>query len=135
MKKMLFVLFAVAFVSSLCFAKQAPAPVSKVNVKTVKSAPVSKPVVEAVKYKTFTGVVDSVLVGVDRVTSSEIAVVDGKGQKLNFLVKHNTIISAKDGKAINLSEIKKDNKIAIQYKTYVEGGNKAVYIKLLEDII
>ncbi|MBU1912318.1 MAG: hypothetical protein KKB22_02130 [Candidatus Omnitrophica bacterium] len=132
MRKMLFVLFAVAFVSSLCFAKQAPVSKVKVNVKTVKSAPVSNPVVEAVKYKTFTGIVDFVLVGVDRVTSSEIAVVDEKGQKSNFLVKHNTIISAKDGEAINLSEIKKDNKVAVQYKTYAGGGNKAVYIKLLE---
>lgn len=120
MKKILFTLVAVAFVSSLCFAQQA-------------SAPVSKPTEKPVEIKTFTGKVDSVSIGdVVKKTMSEIVVVDEKGQKLSFVVKQNTAIFAKDGKELTLVEIKKDNKVSIEYTTNAVGTNEAKSIKLAE---
>jgi hypothetical protein len=133
MKKLLFVLFALVFVTSLSYGKQISAPVSKVSVSAVKPvpAPVTHAAVKAVKYETFIGVVDSVSVNVNPKASSSILVVDEKGQKKDFLVRYYTIISAKDGKLITLNEIKKDNKVTVQYRSQ-KVSNKAVFIQLLE---
>ncbi len=133
MKKILFVLFAAVFISSLCFAAQPKAPAAKTAAKptndVVKAE--AKPAKDKVKHITVTGKVDTVSVGIAKKTSSEITVIDDKGQKISFLVKSSTIISAKNGKPLKLGEIKKDAKIAIQYKTYRE-NNKALVIRLLE---
>ena len=120
MKKILFALLAVAFVSSLCFAQQSTAPVTKT---------VPTPIV----IKTFTGKVDSVSIGnPTKKIPSKIVVVDDKGQKLSFTVRTTTDITVKDGKTITLGNIAKDNKVAIEYTTTQKGTNRAKSIKVIE---
>ena len=119
MKKIFLILFAVTFVSSLCFAQQASAPVSQ-------TAPT--PVVS----RTITGKVDSVSLGdAAKGIASGITVIDEKGQKLSFRVKSDTPITAKDGKTLTLSGIMKDNKVAVEYTT-TRGIHRAQSIKLVE---
>ncbi len=120
MKKITFSLFAFLFVTSLCFAQQASAPVSQTAQIPVET-------------KTFTGKVDSVSIGdAAKGINSEIVVVDDKGQKLSFRVKSGIPITAKDGKALTLSNIMKDNKVTIEYTTSKMGTLKAQSIKLVE---
>jgi len=120
MKKILLALLAVAFVSSLCFAQQATAPVSKLTPAPVET-------------KTFTGKVDSVSLGdATKGTKSEIVIVADNGQKLSFVVKTSTPITAKDGKTLTLTDIKKDNKVTVEYTTGKMGTHKAQSIKLVE---
>jgi ABC-type oligopeptide transport system substrate-binding subunit len=123
MKNLLFALLAVTFVISLCFAQPAAQP----------TAVASKPVEKPVEIKTFTGKVDSVVIGdIAKKTVSEIVALDEKGQKLSFVVRPSTSILAKDGKAVTLNEIKKDNKVTIEYTTSAAGTNKAKSIQLAE---
>ena len=125
MKKITFSLSAFLFVTSLCFAQQAQAPVSQPTVSQTAQAPVET--------KTFIGKVESVSIGdAAKGTTSEIVVVDDKGQKLSFGVKTYTQITAKDGKALTLSNIMKDNKVAVEYTTSKMGIHKAQSIKLVE---
>jgi hypothetical protein len=62
----------------------------------------------------------------------EIVVIDRKGQKLTFVVKENAAISAKDGKMLTLNEIKKDDKVTVEYITNLRGTHKANSIKLAD---
>lgn len=120
MKKITFLLFASLFVSSLCFAQQASAPVSQA---------VQIPAVT----KTLTGKVDSITIGdVAKGTRSELVVVADNGQKPSFVVKSGTPITDKDGKTVTLNDIKKDNKVTIEYVAKASGANKAQSIKLVE---
>jgi hypothetical protein len=120
MKKIFVALFAVAFVSSLCFAQQPPAPVSQ----TAKTP---------VETKTFTGKVDSVSIGdIKKGSKSEIVVIDDKGQKMNFRVKSGIPITTKDGTTLTLSSITKGSKVAVEYTTGKMGTYKAQSIKLVE---
>ncbi len=120
MRKILFALLAITFISSLCFAQQAQAPVTK---------PTPAPVVA----RTLTGKVDSVSVGdATKGTKSELVVVADNGQKLSFVVKAGTPITAKDGKTLTLSDIKNDNKVTVKYTTSKMGAHKAQSIKLVE---
>jgi nitrous oxide reductase accessory protein NosL len=117
MKKILFAILAVSFVSSLCFAQQAKAPVAQ-------SAPVET--------KTFTGKVESVTIGdLTKGVKPEIVVVDESGQKLNFSIKSYTTFTAPDGKALTLNELKNDNKVTITYTTNQAGMHKAESVKVL----
>jgi hypothetical protein len=119
MKKILFALFAVAFVSSLCFAQQPTAPVSQAAPKPVET-------------KTFTGKVESVsLADSTKGTKSEIVAVDEKGQKLTFVVRTTATINDKDGKSITLGKIAKDIKVVIEYTTKKD-TNRAKSIKVVE---
>ncbi|MGA2775782.1 MAG: hypothetical protein ABSE81_06980 [Candidatus Omnitrophota bacterium] len=119
MKKTLLVVLAFTFVSSLCFAQQPTAPVSQAAPKSVET-------------KSFVGKIDTIILA-DAVkgTHSAIAVVDEKGQKMNFTVKISTVISAKDGKKLTFSELKKDNKVIVEYITTEKGTNRAQSIKLV----
>ena len=118
MRKIILALFATLFISSLCFAQQPVAPVSQA---------VSKPVI----VKTFTGKVDSVLIGdAAKGTKSQIAVVDENGQKLTFVVKSGTPITAKDATVLTLSGIKNGDKITVEYTTKASGTNRAQSIKV-----
>jgi len=120
MKKITFLLFAFLFVSSLCFAQQASAPVSQTAQTPVET-------------KTFTGKVDSVTIGdATKGTKSELVVVAESGQKLSFVVKSDTPITAKDRKTLTLSGIMKDNKVTVDYTTSKMGTHKAQSIKLVE---
>ena len=120
MKKILLALIVVTFASSLCFAQQPTASVSQTASKSVVT-------------KTFKGKVDSVSIGdPTKKIPSKIVVVDDKGQKLSFTVRTTTDITVKDGKAITLSNIVKDNKVAIEYITTKKGINRAESIKVAE---
>ena len=120
MKKILFAIFALIFASSLCFAQQASAPVSQT---------VQTPVV----IKTLTGKVDSVTIGdATKGTKSEFVVVAENGQELSFVVKSGTPITDKNAMTVTLSDIKKDNKVTVEYTTKANGTNKAQSIKLVE---
>lgn len=79
MKKILLAVLALIFTSSLCFAQQA-------------QAPVSKPTPAPVETKNITAKVDSVTIGdVAKGTKSELVVVADNGQKLSFAVKSGTL--------------------------------------------
>ena len=120
MRKILWILFAVTFVSSLCFAQQPTAPVSQVAQKPVET-------------KSFVGKIDSITLADTTIgTHSAIAVVDEKGQKMEFVVRVITVISAKDGKNLTFSDLKKDNKVIVEYVTTEKGTNRAKSIKVLE---
>ena len=120
MKKILLILFAVTFVSSLCFAQQASAPVSPAAPKPVET-------------KSVVGKIDSItLTDATKGTHSAIAVVDEKGQKIDFAVRVSTVISAKDGNKLTFSDLKKDNKVNVEYITTENGANRAQSIKLVE---
>jgi outer membrane lipoprotein-sorting protein len=120
MKKIIFALLAVAFVSSLCFAQQPTAPVSQAAPKQFE-------------IKTFTGKVDSVLISdPTKGIPSQIVVVDNKGQELTFTVRITTTITDKDGAATTLDNIEKDNKVVIEYTTNQTGINRAKSVKVVE---
>jgi len=120
MKKIILVLFAVTFVSSLCFAQQSSVPVSKAATKPVE-------------IKTFTGKVVAVsLANPAKGTNSKLEVVNEAGQKLSFVIRVNTTITAKDGRILSLSEIKNGDKASLEYYTTKKGINRAKSIKMVE---
>jgi len=120
MKKILLMLFAVTFVSSLCFAQQASAPVSPAAPKPVET-------------KSVVGKIDSItLTDATKGTHSAIAVVDEKGQKMNFAIRVSTVIFAKDGRKLTFGDLKKDNKVVVEYVITGKGTNRAQSIKLVE---
>ena len=120
MKKLTFLLLVLLSVSSLCFAQQAPVPASQAT---------QAPAV----IKTLTGKVDSITIGdAAKGIKSELVVMAEAGQKLDFVVKSGTPITDKDAKMIALSDIKKDNKVVVEYTTKASGTNKAQSIKLAE---
>ena len=120
MKKIFLTLLAATFVSSLCFAQEASAPVNQVAPKPVET-------------KSFAGKIDAItLTDVTKGVHSAIAVVDEKGQKMDFAVRISTVISAKDGKTLTFSDLKKDSKVIVEYVTTGKDTNKAQSIKLVE---
>ena len=124
MRKIIFSLLAFVSVTSLCFAQQPQAPVSQPATQTVK-APVES--------KIFTGKVELVTIGDPaKGTRTELAVVSDDGVKSSFIVKGTATITAKDGKAVTISDIKKDSKVTVEYMTNQAGINKAQSIKLAE---
>mgnify|MGYP003395896585 CR=1 FL=1 len=125
MKKLTFLLFAFLFVSTLCFAQQAQAPVSQPTVSQTAQTPVIT--------KTLTGKVDSVIIGdTTKGTKSELVVVADDGKKLSFVVKNGTPINDKVGITVALNDIKKDTKVTVGYTMNEMGTHKAQSIKLVE---
>ncbi|MDD5594918.1 MAG: hypothetical protein PHY94_01610 [Candidatus Omnitrophica bacterium] len=125
MKKITFSLLAFLSVTSLCFAQQAQAPVSQPVVTKTSQAPVVK--------KTFSGKVDSVTIGdVKKGTKSELTVVADNGEKLSFAIRSGTPINDKGTKILNLRELKKDDKVIVEYTTSAKGTNRAQSVKIVE---
>ena len=132
MKKMLFVLIAIAFVSSLCFAEE--------------------PAVKADEVKTFTGKIESVrkLMGKPpKWTHAEFTVLADSGEKMIIYVIKATVVtdaSGKDmnegGKKLGALLLKKGERIEVKYSTELEYGvgisfakkdrNEATSIRCLE---
>jgi len=137
MKKTLFTLIMATFISSLCFAQQ-----ESVSAKdSQKPAGAATAVVAAttvsapapVLTKTIIGEVDAVSTGdVTKGTKPEILVISEDGQKLSLFVKAGTPIVAKDAKIITLKEIKKGDKVSVEYITKQSGVHRAESIKLIE---
>ncbi|MDD5477933.1 MAG: hypothetical protein PHG87_07055 [Candidatus Omnitrophica bacterium] len=137
MKKILFTLIAVTFINSLCFAQQestaAKEPQKPAGSATapVAVAPVSVPA--PVLSKSITGKVETVSIGdLSKGIKPEIVVIGEDGQKLSLVVKPGTPIVAKDTKIITLTEIKKDDKVTVEYITKQSGTHRAESIKLVE---
>jgi len=125
MRKTIFSLFALLSVTSLCFAQQTQTQVSKTAVSHKSSVTVATT-------KTLTAKVDTVTIG-DPVkgTQSELAIVADDGTKSSFVVKSGTPVTDKEAKPVSLSDLKKDNKVAVEYVTQ-SGTKKAISIKLAE---
>ena len=118
MKKILFALVAVAFVTSLCFAQ-------------TESAAACKAAPAAVETKTFSGTVESVSFGGGRKGAKPaIVVADDKGQKLDFVAKSSAAITGKNGKTIDMTDIKKGDKVSVKYIIRSDGVNRAKSIKV-----
>ncbi len=120
MRKIFLAFIAVAFASSLCFAKEPEAPLDQTASKPVET-------------KTFTGKIKSVsLADSTKKTKPKIIALDEKGQKFSFMVRPKTTIHGKDGRELNLSEINKDDKVIIDYSVTAKGVNRAKSIKVVE---
>jgi len=138
MKKILFTLTAVSFISSLCFAQQestsAKEPQKPAGAVTAAvTAAAALPPAAAVSTKIITGKVDAVSIGdVSKGIKPEIVVIGKDGQKVSLAVKFGALIVAKDAKIITLKEIKKDDKVSVEYITKQSGAHRAESIKLIE---
>lgn len=122
MRKTIFSLFALLCVNSLCFAQQTPVSKAAVSQKSAASAAT----------KTLAAKVDAVTIGDPmKGTESELAVVANDGGKSSFVVKSGISITGKDAKAISLSDLKKEDKVTVEYVTK-SGSKKAISIKLVE---
>ncbi len=120
MKKILLIIIAVTFVSSLCFATEQVVPPV-----VAKAAP------KAIETRVFTGRIEFVsLPDIAKGTKSEIAVVDEKNQKLIFLVKGTTTIYDTSSNAMFLDSLKKDSNVKVAYIITKEGVNEATSIRL-----
>ena len=116
MKKLLFMVCAISFASSLCFA-QTP---------STQPAQASQTADET---STSTGKVDSISLGsTAKKTKTQIAVVDDKGEKMNFTVNSNMTTYDKNGKATTLAKIVPGNKITVTKNE----KNKVISIKIVE---
>ena len=146
MRKTLFILTAVTFITSLCFAQQEPgkapgsqkpeesvAPAAPVPVDPTQAAPSNQPAQAPLETKIITGKVDSVLIGdLSKGVKSELVVVNEAGQKLDLAVRSGISILAKDGKMLTLNGIKNGDKVMVEYITKESGVHRAISIKLVE---
>lgn len=121
MKKILFTILAITFVSSLCFAAEP------------STTPAYKAPAHPLTVKTLQGKVESVILGNPaKNIRSEITVVNEKGEKVVFVVSSKAEIFSKDGKAVSLDKAAKGDKVVIEYSTTSTGTHKAKSIKLAE---
>lgn len=118
MEKVLFVLFAVAFIASMCFAEEVS---DSFFSKTVASAGTT----------TFTGKVYSVLTGnsISKV-KPQITVKDDNEEKATFMVASDATIIGKDGNSTTLNWIGKNDKVSIEYIADQDGVKTAKSIKV-----
>jgi len=125
MKKVLFALFVVVLVVSLCYAQESEGS----SASTSQSAP---PVSQA-ETKSFTGKVNSVSIGnVDEGAKPQITVTDDNGQNLNFVIDSGVMIEDKDRNMLVFTDIKDDSKVVVTYTTDADGINKAQSVKVIE---
>ena len=116
MKKILLVLFAFMFLSSLCFAESG-----------------KKVVTKHIEHNTITGKIVSVSLGDQaKGTKSEIVVLTKKGIKITFTVPPSATISDKDEKNPTLDKIAKADKVIVKYVTTKGGVKEAVSVKSIE---
>jgi hypothetical protein len=154
MKKVLLALFAVAFVTSMCFAEETVAPsgsdkgansnqvssnaAAPVQVSSTTVAPTQLPGSTTspapAGTTTFTGKVDSVSNGSGiSGANPQITVKDDQGLKTTFMVTSDATIIGKDGNATTLDWISKDDKVAIEYTTVQDSTKTAKSIKVSAD--
>jgi hypothetical protein len=154
MKKALFALFAVAFVTSMCFAEEASAPsdtdnsTNQTQASSNAAAPTQVPSATVAPTQltgsttpstpaettTFTGKVDYVSNGNSiNGATPQITVKDDQGLGTIFIVASDATIIDKDGKAATLDWISKDDKVTIEYTTAQDGTKTAKSIKVSAD--
>lgn len=120
MRKILFALVAVAFVTTLCFAQKCQGTLAPSNTAAVP-----------LPTKTFVGKVESVSFGGGRNGAKPaFLAIDDKGQQVDFVAKSHATITGKDGKAIDMTDIKKGDKVSVEYITKSDGINRAKSIKV-----
>ncbi|MDP3042344.1 MAG: hypothetical protein Q8N62_06460 [Candidatus Omnitrophota bacterium] len=154
MKKVLLVLFAVAFVTSMCFAEEAsvldsehnstdsaqassnvaaPAQVPSTTVASTQ-LPANTTSTASAGTAIFTGKVDFVSSGSGiSGVNPQITVKDDKGQGTIFMVASDATIIDKDGNSTTLTWIGKDDKVNIEYITNQDGIKTAKSIKVSAD--
>jgi hypothetical protein len=119
MKKNIYVLFVLAFVFSISFAKSTLA---------VVPAPIS---LQDWGILTVTGKIESI----SRECSSEgvretIIIVDKMGKRVTIEVKADAVIYDEDGKTTVLDKVQKGDKVIIEYREVKKTVEKAESIKL-----
>jgi hypothetical protein len=152
MKKIFFALFAVASVTSMCFAQEASvldsagnsANSTQVSSNAVTPAQVPSATVATSQPSSsapslagttiFTGKVDSVFSGSSMSGAGpQITVKDDKGNGITFIIASDATIIGKDGSPTTLTWIDKDNKVSMEYITNQDGSKTAKSIKVLPD--
>jgi len=119
MKKIISVVMGALFVTSLCFAEQAPAP---------KKPKANEPMAGI----TLTGMVKSVTPeDAAKGVKPAIVVADNAGKQANCLVTPSTKISGKEGKPIQLSQLAAGEHVSVKYVMTKDGMKEALKIKLL----
>jgi hypothetical protein len=116
MKKIIFCMFSIAFVSSLCFAQE-----PQVLVKpTVTQTAEPYVIIGKLKYLTIGA------------TRTILDLVDGNGKEYMCVVKSTAIVYDADLKVIKLEDLKKDDKIKVKYTVSKEGNFEVTTINLLK---
>ncbi|OGX18611.1 MAG: hypothetical protein A3K83_03020 [Omnitrophica WOR_2 bacterium RBG_13_44_8b] len=119
MKKVVFLLLAVAFVGSLCFAQE-PVVTEEETVKT--------------KVRTLICIVDSVSGGSSMAgMKPQITAKDKDDKQWTFQVATDATIVDKNGQATSLSWIAKGTKVEIKYTETPDGPKMAQSVKVLQD--
>lgn len=144
MKKIIFALFTVAFVTSICFAEEASVPSSTDNsanptqvssatvVPTQLSGTTTSPTPAGTT--TFTGKVDSVSSGSSMTSPNpQIIVKDDQGLGTAFMVASDATIIGKNGDSTTLDWMSKGDKVSIEYITNQDGTKTAKSIKVSAD--
>jgi hypothetical protein len=138
MKKVIFALFVVAFVTPLGFAEEPwgsygkdnsvnPAQPSSNATVPASGTSVTTPAITA----TFTGKVDYVSNG-DTMNGqkAQISVKDDNGQVTTFVVASDAAITGKDGSSSTLNWINQEDKVNVEYITDQDGTRTARSIKV-----
>ena len=125
MKKILFVLFVLAFSASLCFAQNSEEP-SGDAAQSVPSTPQAET-------KSLTGKVSSVSVGnVNEGIKPQVIVTDNNGQALTLTIEPDSIIADKDANVLTVIDIKNDSDITVTYVTDTDGTNKVQSLEVTQ---
>ncbi len=131
MKKTLFMLLALMFISTVCFAQPPAAPVAPVQAPITPPAQMPPKMVEI---KTATGAVDFVSAGDPaKNTKPEIVITDETGNKTSFAIKTTATIYDAAGKSIGFDSITKGEKVRIRYTSTKENVNEAVMVMIVND--
>lgn len=119
MKKALFVFVAMLFVSSVCFAQQAPMAPKHVTPMATAN-------------KTVTGRIQSVSLGdTAKNLKPEIEIIDKMNKTRKIVVMPATVISDKEGKVVSLDKVTKGENVSVKYTVTKEGVKEALTIKIV----
>jgi len=120
MKKSIFLVAIISFVSSVCFAQQPPVAAQRVTQPQVHT-------------KTVVGKIETItLADSTKGTNAELAIVDENGNKMNLVVTSTTIIRDSATAVISLDKLAKEEKVQVKYHITTVGTNEATSIMLLK---
>ena len=129
MKKVIIVLAIMAGTTSLCFA-QTGAKRSTMSPPTAVKAVAQT--ASKVDMKSFSGVVDAVVVGDPATgTLSKLEVLADGGAKLSLTAKPTTVVIGKDAKMSSLDKLSKGEKVKGKYIVGKSGANEAISISVV----
>jgi len=120
MKKSIFLVAIISFVSSVCFAQQPPLAAQRIAQPQVQT-------------KTVVGKIETVtLADSTKGTNAELTVVDENGNKTNLVVASTAIIRDSATAIISLDKLAKEEKVQVEYHKTTAGANEATSIMLLK---